>query len=563
MSAADPHALLELAVRSAHAAGALLVDRFHRTASGVSTKSSQTDPVSDADRDAESLIAGLLRGARPDDAIVGEEGAGATGGSGLEWIVDPLDGTVNFLYGIPQWAVSIACRDDRGALTAVVHDPVRGETFSAVRGRGCTLDGAVLRLREPPPLARALVGTGFSYVAAERERQTAIFARVLPRARDVRRAGSAALDLAWVAAGRLDAFYEHGSGRVGPRRGRPPRAGSGGSDPASAGLGGIARGRARGLRGARRRARAPAPGTRGVSDVPQVAVLGAALDLGQGRRGVDMGPSAIRYAELVGRLAELGLGVHDLGTVAEDPIEALDAGDDRAKYLDEILVVCNEIAGHVEASSRAGELPLVLGGDHSLALGVFGGLARVHGPVATVWFDAHADCNTPATTPSGNVHGMGLSGALGWGGERFSGGRWPAPSVDEDRAVLIGVRALDPGERERLRESRVRVYTMSEIDRLGMEAVIRGALERVAGAAHVHVSLDMDVMDPFWAPGVGTAVRGGISYREAHLAMELLAESGAVDSLEVVEVNPILDRENMTGQLAVELICSALGQRIL
>ena len=294
-----------------------------------------------------------------------------------------------------------------------------------------------------------------------------------------------------------------------------------------------------------------------------MAILSAALDLGQGRRGVDMGPSAIRYAELVGRLAELGLGVHDLGTVAEDPIEALEPGDDRAKYLDEILVVCNEIAGRVEASSRAGELPLVLGGDHSLALGVFGGLARVHGPVATVWFDAHADCNTPATTPSGNVHGMGLSGALGWGGERFSGERWPAPSVDEDRAVLIGVRALDPGERERLRESRVRVYTMSEIDRLGMEAVIRGALERVAGASHVHVSLDMDVMDPFWAPGVGTAVRGGISYREAHLAMELLAESGAVDSLEVVEVNPILDRENMTGQLAVELICSALGQRIL
>ena len=300
-----------------------------------------------------------------------------------------------------------------------------------------------------------------------------------------------------------------------------------------------------------------------MSDVPQVAVLGAALDLGQGRRGVDMGPSAIRYAGLVGRLAELGLGVHDLGTVAEDPIEALEPGDDRAKYLDEILVVCNEIAGHVEASSRAGELPLVLGGDHSLALGVFGGLARVHGPVATIWFDAHADCNTPETTPSGNVHGMGLSGALGWGGERFSDGRWPAPSVDEDRTVLIGIRSLDPGERERLRQSRVRVYTISEVDRLGMEAVIRGALEHVRDAAHVHVSLDMDVMDPFWAPGVGTPVRGGISYREAHLAMELLAEAGAVGSLEVVEVNPILDRENMTGELAVELICSALGQHII
>jgi arginase len=296
---------------------------------------------------------------------------------------------------------------------------------------------------------------------------------------------------------------------------------------------------------------------------PRVAVLGAALDLGQGRRGVDMGPSAIRYAELVGRLTELGIGVRDLGTVAEDPIEALDQGDAGAKYLDQILTVCEEIADHVEARSRAGELPLVLGGDHSLALGVFGGLARVHGPVATIWLDAHADCNTPETTPSGNVHGMGLSGALGWGGERFAGGRWPSPSVDESRTVLIGVRSLDAGERELLRRSSVLVYTISELDRLGTEAVIRGALEHVRDASHIHVSLDMDVMDPFWAPGVGTPVRGGISYREAHLAMELLSEAGAVDSLQVVEVNPILDRENMTGELAVELICSALGQRII
>jgi arginase len=300
-----------------------------------------------------------------------------------------------------------------------------------------------------------------------------------------------------------------------------------------------------------------------VSTAPDVAVLGAALDLGQGRRGVDMGPSAIRYAGLVGRLADLGLGVHDLGTVAEDPIEVLEEGDEHAKYLDQILAVCDEIAGHVESASRADELPLVLGGDHSLALGVFGGLARVHGPVGTIWLDAHADCNTPETTPSGNVHGMGLSGALGWNGEHFSGGRWPLPSVDEDRTVLIGVRALDPGERDRLRRSRVRVFTISEIDRLGMEAVIRGALEHVRGSTHVHVSLDMDVMDPFWAPGVGTPVRGGISYREAHLAMELVAEAGAVGSLEVVEVNPILDRENMSGELAVELICSALGQHII
>jgi arginase len=300
-----------------------------------------------------------------------------------------------------------------------------------------------------------------------------------------------------------------------------------------------------------------------VTSARTIAVLGAALDLGQGRRGVDMGPSAIRYAGLVGRLAELGLGVHDLGTVAEDPIEALDEGDSHAKYLAQILVVCSEIADRVEGRCRAGELPLVLGGDHSLALGVFGGLARVHGPVATIWFDAHADCNTPATTPSGNVHGMGLSGALGWGGERFAEGRWPAPSVDEGHTVLIGIRSLDPGERELLRRSQVKTYTITEVDRLGMEAVIRGALEHVSGAVHVHVSLDMDVMDPFWAPGVGTQVRGGISYREAHLAMELLAEADAFDSLEVVEVNPILDRENMTGELAVELICSALGQHII
>jgi myo-inositol-1(or 4)-monophosphatase len=210
VSAADPYALLDLAERAAQAAGGLLVERFHGVASGVETKSSATDPVSDADRDAEALIAGLLRAERPADALVGEEGAGAPGESGLEWVIDPLDGTVNFLYGIPQWAVSIACRDGARTLAAVVHDPLRGETFSAALGQGCRLNGAPRRLGEAPPLARALVGTGFSYVAAERSLQTAIVARVLPLARDIRRAGSAALDLAWVAAGRLDAFYEHG-----------------------------------------------------------------------------------------------------------------------------------------------------------------------------------------------------------------------------------------------------------------------------------------------------------------------------------------------------------------
>jgi myo-inositol-1(or 4)-monophosphatase len=210
LSAAEPHALLDLAVRAAKAAGALLVDRFHRPASGVQLKSSQTDPVSDADRDAEELIAGLLRHERPGDSVLGEEGAGMAGVSGLGWVVDPLDGTVNFLYGIPQWAVSIACRDAEGTLVAVVHDPLHGETFSALRGQGASCNGRLLSIGPGAPLDQALVGTGFSYVASERQLQTELFVRILPRARDIRRAGSAALDLAWVAAGRLDAFYEHG-----------------------------------------------------------------------------------------------------------------------------------------------------------------------------------------------------------------------------------------------------------------------------------------------------------------------------------------------------------------
>jgi myo-inositol-1(or 4)-monophosphatase len=210
VSAADPYALLDLAVRAAQAAGGLLVERFHGAASGVGYKSSGTDPVSDADRDAEALIAGMLREERPGDGLVGEEGAGAAGTSGLEWVIDPLDGTVNFLYGIPQWAVSLACREAGSVIAAVVFDPLRGETFSAACGHGCRLGDTVLRMGEPPPLERALVGTGFSYLAEERRLQSAIVARVLPLARDIRRAGSAALDLAWVAAGRLDAFYEHG-----------------------------------------------------------------------------------------------------------------------------------------------------------------------------------------------------------------------------------------------------------------------------------------------------------------------------------------------------------------
>ena len=302
-----------------------------------------------------------------------------------------------------------------------------------------------------------------------------------------------------------------------------------------------------------------------MSTAPDVAILGAALDLGQGRRGVDMGPSAIRYADLVGRLAELGLGVHDLGTVVGGSDRGARRGRRRAPSTStQILAVCDEIAGHVESSSRAGELPLVLGGDHSLALGVFGGLARVHGPVGAIWFDAHADCNTPETTPSGNVHGMGLSGALGWDGERFAGGHWPVPSVDEDRTVLIGVRSLDPGERERLRAvAGARVHDLRGRPARHGGRHPRRARARARRGARARLARHGRAWTRSGRPASARAVRGGISYREAHLAMELVSEAGAVGSLEVVEVNPILDRENMTGELAVELICSALGQHII
>jgi myo-inositol-1(or 4)-monophosphatase len=209
--APDPSELLDLALRTARAAGTLLLERAHAPERGIQHKSSATDPATDADRDAEALIRAALHEARPNDAILGEEGGQAAGTDGsLRWVVDPLDGTVNFLYGFPAWCVSIACRDEAGTLLGVVHDPNRDETFAALRGRGATLDGEPIRVRGDAELARALVGTGFAYVAERRVVQAALLERVLPNVRDVRRAGSAALDLCWVAAGRLDAFYEHG-----------------------------------------------------------------------------------------------------------------------------------------------------------------------------------------------------------------------------------------------------------------------------------------------------------------------------------------------------------------
>ena len=297
--------------------------------------------------------------------------------------------------------------------------------------------------------------------------------------------------------------------------------------------------------------------------VESVAVIGAALDLGAGRRGVDMGPSAIRYAGLAERLQELGREVIDLGNVPASLAETTEAGDEHARFLPQILATCERIAEVVTRARTDGHLPVVLGGDHSVALGSLGGMAAVHGAGGVVWIDAHGDLNSPHTSPSGNVHGMVLAAALGLAGTEFERKAWPTPAVDRTRVALVGTRSLEQAERELVREHGLRVWTMSTIDRLGLERSMREALEHVAGDNFTHVSLDMDVRTPDIAPGVGTAVRGGISYREAHLALELVAESNVLTSLDVVEVNPILDVANETGKLAVELVASALGARIL
>ena len=294
-----------------------------------------------------------------------------------------------------------------------------------------------------------------------------------------------------------------------------------------------------------------------------VAVIGAPLDLGAGRRGVDMGPSAIRYAGLEPRIEELGRRCVDWGDVVTAVAEASAVGDERVRFLPQIKETCERIAELVAKAVDQGFVPLVLGGDHSVALGTLGGLARASGKGGVLWLDAHGDLNRPGTSPTGNVHGMPLAAALGLGGAEFESEAYPLPALERSRVALFGVRSLDPAERELLAELDALVFTMSDLDRVGVEPAMREALEHVAGPGFVHVSLDLDVLDPEVAPGVGTPVRGGLSYREAHLALELVAESALVRSLEVVEVNPILDRENQTAELAVELVASALGARIL
>ncbi len=295
----------------------------------------------------------------------------------------------------------------------------------------------------------------------------------------------------------------------------------------------------------------------------RIRVIGVPMDLGADRRGVDIGVSAIRYAGLNDHLRKLGHSVHDIGNLVVPQPESLPLGNPRVKYLEPIVQVCDELANIVTDSLQENEFPLVVGGDHSIALGSISGVARVHKNIGVIWIDAHADFNTDETTPSGNVHGMILAALAGIGNKDLVNVCGWSPKIHADTIVIVGARDLDPSERERLHANAIHVFTMSDIDQRSISKVMREALT-IAGQHKngIHLSLDMDALDPKEAPGVGTPVRGGLTYREAHLAMEMIASMGNLVSMDVVEVNPILDRENATASLAVELVLSALGKKI-
>jgi arginase len=301
----------------------------------------------------------------------------------------------------------------------------------------------------------------------------------------------------------------------------------------------------------------------------RIHVVGVPLDMGASRRGVDMGPSAMRVAGLEARLEALGHHVTDGGNILVEIAETQAAGNEKARYLKQIAETCSRTANAVLKTLEEGMTPLVLGGDHSLAAGSVSGVAefyrRQKQGIGVLWIDAHSDINTPETSPSGNVHGMPLAALLGLGPEELGNLFGYSPKIDPENTVIIGVRDIDSAERANIRRAGVaHVYTMRDIDERGMRAVMEEALRTAGrGTAGYHVSLDMDWIDPEDAPGVGTPVRGGATYREAHLAMEILADHGRMLSFEMVEVNPVIDEHNRTADLAVELACSAFGKKIL
>ena len=298
-----------------------------------------------------------------------------------------------------------------------------------------------------------------------------------------------------------------------------------------------------------------------------VGILGVPMDLGQGRRGVDMGPSAIRYARLAGTLEDLGYPVADLGNV-EAPVPETVEETRGTKHLGAVRAVCEKVAYRARDMVHGGLFPIFLGGDHSVSIGTVSGVAGVAreaggGRTGVLWVDAHSDFNTPETSPSGNVHGMPLAALTGLGHPDLVDIGGEGASIRPEDTALVGLRSVDSEERQLLEEAGVNVYTIKEVDAYGAATVIRRALQDLSHLDRVHLSLDLDVVDPDVAPGVGTPVRGGLTYREAHLIMELANEAGTITSLDVVEVNPILDVRNGTAELAVELVGSLMGRQII
>lgn len=294
-----------------------------------------------------------------------------------------------------------------------------------------------------------------------------------------------------------------------------------------------------------------------------ISIVGVPMDLGADRRGVDMGPSAIRYAGIVARLEQMGLNIEDKGDISVNrPHRYMET--ENHKYLDEVVEANAQLAAVVSQIMQEGRFPLILGGDHSIALGTIAGVAQKVRDLGVIWFDAHGDLNTGETSPSGNIHGMPLAASLGYGHERLVQIGGYAPKIKPENVVIIGARSLDEGERELIKRIGMKVFTMHEVDKLGMARVMDEAIDHVSKQTQgVHLSLDLDGLDPHDAPGVGTPVIGGISYREGHLAMEMLADADILCSAEFVEVNPILDQRNHTAQVAVALMSSVFGDKLL
>lgn len=297
----------------------------------------------------------------------------------------------------------------------------------------------------------------------------------------------------------------------------------------------------------------------------KISMIGVPMDLGQMRRGVDMGPSAIRYAGAVERLEKIGHTVTDKGDIQIDHSKKDETVNTSLRNLEVVIRANTELAQIVHKVVAEGSFPLVLGGDHSIAIGTLAGISDYYKNLGVIWFDAHADMNTSETSPSGNIHGMPLAVSMGLGHERLVNIRNYAPKVKSENIVIIGARSIDEGEKEFIRKKGIKIYTMHEIDRLGMTHVIQEAIIHLKGqnVDGVHLSLDLDGIDPIYTPGVGTPVPGGITYRESHLAMEMLQESGLITSAEFVEINPILDERNKTADVAVALMGSLFGETLV